>query len=260
MRTLFTFTAVVLCGQLAAGAGIKTEEVEYTHDGQTLKGFVAWDDSLDGKRPGVLVVHEWWGLNDYARRRATMLAELGYVAFAADMYGEGKTTEHPQEAGQWAMQVRQNQAAWRERGLAGLKQLAGHPLVDTDRMAAIGYCFGGSTVLQLNYAGADLKGVVSFHGALAPAEEGAGDRIQGSFLICHGADDAFIPDTAVQAFREALDREGADYQIIYYSDAQHSFTSPEAAERNLENIDYNQAADERSWRHMQSFFSEIFDE
>lgn len=258
MRIIITAATFMLCGTATLRAEIKTEEVEYTHDGQTLNGFIAWDDAVEGKRPGVLVVHEWWGLNDYARRRATMLAELGYVAFAADMYGEGKTTEHPQEAGQWATQVRQNQSAWRERGLAGLKQLAEHPLVDTTRMAAIGYCFGGSTVLQLNYAGADLKGVVSFHGALSPADEGAGEKMQGRILVCHGANDAFIPDTAVQAFRAALDREQADYQIIYYGGARHSFTSPEASARNLENIEYNQEADERSWIHMQVFFDEIF--
>jgi dienelactone hydrolase len=154
LRTAFVLT-VVLTAFSQADAAVQTKEVEYTHDGQKLKGFFAWDDAAQGKRPGVLVVHEWWGLNDYARKRARMLAELGYVAFAADMYGDGKTTQHPQEAGQWAGQVRMNQEAWRARGLAGLSVLKGHELVDTSRLAAIGYCFGGSTVLQLAFSGAD---------------------------------------------------------------------------------------------------------
>jgi dienelactone hydrolase len=255
-RTAFVLT-VVLVAASKADAAVQTNEVEYTHDGQKFKGFFAWDDAVQGKRPGVLVVHEWWGLNDYARKRARMLAELGYVAFAADMYGDGKTTKHPQEAGQWAGQVRMNQEAWRARGLAGLNILKGHELVDTSRLAAIGYCFGGSTVLQLAFSGADLDGVVSFHGALTPPEADV-KSLKTKILVCHGAADSFIPDDAVIKFRTGLDQAGADYQIVYYGGARHSFTNPDADAAGVEGLKYNKAADERSWAAMQRFFDEVF--
>lgn len=256
LRTVFSLTFVLVTFS-QIDAAIQTKEVEYTHDGQKLKGFFAWDDAVQGKRPGVLVVHEWWGLNDYARKRARMLAELGYVAFAADMYGDGKTTQHPQEAGQWAGQVRMNQQAWRARGLAGLNVLKGHELVDPSRLAAIGYCFGGSTVLQLAFSGADLDGVVSFHGALTPPETDVKD-LKTKILVCHGAADSFIPDEAVIKFRTGLDQAGADYQIVYYGGARHSFTNPDADAAGVEGLKYNKAADERSWAAMQRLFDEVF--
>jgi dienelactone hydrolase len=256
LRTAFVLT-VMLTAFSQVDAAVQTKEVEYTHNGQKLKGFFAWDDAVQGKRPGVLVVHEWWGLNDYARTRARMLAELGYVAFAADMYGDGKTTTHPQEAGQWAGQVRMNQQAWRARGLAGLNVLKGHKLVDPSGLAAIGYCFGGSTVLQLAFSGADLDGVVSFHGALTPPEADV-KNLKTKVLICHGAADSFIPDDAVIKFRTGLDQAGADYQIIYYGGARHSFTNPDADAAGVEGLKYNKAADERSWAAMQRFFDEVF--
>jgi dienelactone hydrolase len=250
----------VLLGTVPPAFGeVRTKEVEYSHNALKLKGYFAWDDAVAGKRPGVLVVHEWWGLNDYARSRARQLAELGYVALAVDMYGEGRTTEHPQEAGQMAAKVRENVKDWRERGLAGLKVLQGHELVDANRLAAIGYCFGGSTVLQLAYSGADLDGVVSFHGALSPAEPEAKGKIKAKVLVCHGAADTFIPDDAVLKFRSSLDAAGADYQIVYYSGARHSFTNPDADAKGIDGLKYDKTADQRSWRHMRDLFAEIFE-
>ncbi|HUG90689.1 MAG TPA: dienelactone hydrolase family protein [Planctomycetaceae bacterium] len=250
--------AVVVLASGVVQAAVQTKTVDYEHDGATLQGFFAWDDAVEGKRPGVLVVHEWWGLDRYARSRAEQLAKLGYVAFALDMYGKGKLAEHPQDAMRMAGEVRANQETWRKRALAGLEVLKGHELVDGKRLAAIGYCFGGSTVLQLAYAGADLDAGITFHAALpAPGEEDA-KNIRARLLICHGAEDSFIPEEAAQKFRAALDQAGADYEMIYYAGARHSFTVPDADARGLEGIKYDEDADLRSWRQMQITLREAF--
>ena len=243
-----------------AQGAVKTKTIEYEHAGTKLKGVLAWDDRHDGERPGVLVVHEWWGLNDYARDRAKQLAELGYVAFAVDMYGEGKTTEHPSEAGQWAAQVRSNQQEWLGRAKAGLDVLKKQQGVDTSRLAAIGYCFGGSTALQLAFSGAELQGIVSFHGALPVPTDEQVQRTKASLLVCHGSQDSFIPEETCQKFRAALDKGQADYAMIYYGGARHSFTVPTADEHGIEGIRYNRKADERSWAHMRRFLEERFGE
>lgn len=241
-----------------ASAKVQTKEIEYKHGDTTLKGHLAWDDSIAGKRPGVLVVHEWWGLNDYARKRAEMLAELGYAAFAVDMYGDGKTTEHPMEAKAWATTIRQNQKSWQERAETGLKVLLSQDQVDTQHVGAIGYCFGGSTVLQLAFTGADLDAVVTFHGALpTPTEEDA-KHIKAKILICQGAADTFIPESQVLPFRAALEKANVDWEMSYYAQAQHSFTNPGVDARNLPGMKYNKHADERSWRQMQELFKEAF--
>jgi dienelactone hydrolase len=241
-----------------AEAAVQTETIEYEYDGTKLKGELAWDDRHEGARPGVLVVHEWWGLNDYARDRAKQLAQLGYVAFAVDMYGEGKTTEHPAEAGKWAQQVRANQQEWLGRAQAGLNVLKKQEGVDTARLGAIGYCFGGSTALQLAFSGADLKGIASFHGALPVPSDEQVKRTKARLLVCHGAQDSFIPEETVQKFRAALDKGQADYVMIYYAGARHSFTVPTANEHGIEGIRYDKKADERSWRHMREFFEACF--
>lgn len=170
-------------------AAIKSETVEYTHNGTTYKGYLTYDDAQTGKRPGVMVVHEWWGLNDYARKRARQLAEMGYVTFACDMYGGGKTTQHPNEAAQMAGEVRKNLDSWLGRADAALKLLRDHPSVDENKLAAIGYCFGGSTVLQLAFAGSDLKATVSFHGSLMVPTAEQAKAVKGKILVCHGAED-----------------------------------------------------------------------
>ena len=237
---------------------IVTKKVQYADGDVALEGYIAWDAASDAERPGVLVVHEWWGLNDYARGRAEKLAKLGYVAFALDMYGKGKVTEHPQKAGEWAGMIRKNVAAWQKRALAGLEILKQHESVDGTRLAAIGYCFGGATVCQLAYAGADLKGVVSFHGSLPTPDDGQASKINAKLLICHGAADSFVPEAQIAAFQKALEAAGADWQMISYSGARHSFTNPGADDRGIEGLKYDAGADGRSWKHMQMFFDEIF--
>jgi dienelactone hydrolase len=250
--------AVLLASLLpaAASAAIQTETVEYS-DGETvLKGHLFYDDSLEGKRPGVIVVHEWWGLNDYAKKRAEMLAELGYVAFAVDMYGDDKVTSHAPDAQGWMQQITSNVDAWRARALAGLDVLKSNERVDTDKLAAIGYCFGGATVMQMAYADADLDAVVSFHGSLPPAPEGA--EIKSSILAAHGAADSFVPPEKVNAFEQSLDALGADWQLVAYGGARHAFTNPGAGEYGMDTHKYDPNADRRSWALMQSFLDEAF--
>lgn len=247
---------LLLCLPLAALAEIKTETIEYKDGDTLLKGYLAYDDDIDEKRPGVLVVHEWWGLTDYVRQRAEMLAELGYVAFAVDMYGDGKSTDKPDQAKAWMQEVSADTDAWRERASAGLKVLAGHAQVDPASLAAIGYCFGGATVLQLAYAGADLDGVASFHGALPPAPHDA--DIKGSVLALHGADDSMITMEKVVTFQESLTEAEADWQFVTYGGAQHGFTNPNVGEYGIEALAYDEDADRRSWELMQVFLTEAF--
>ena len=244
----------------SADAAVQTKKVTYKHGDLECQGFLAWDDAVLGARPGVLVVHEWWGLDGYAKRRAEMLAKLGYIAFAADMYGEGKTVEHPQDAGAMAGKVRMNVDDWRKRGLAALEVLKSQPECDKHNLAAIGYCFGGSTVQQLAFAGTDLKCVASFHGALVTPTPEQVKATKASILICHGADDSFIPAEAVKSFRDALDKSGAKCEFHSYPGARHSFTVLEAdavsKKFNLPGLQYNKAADEQSWADMQKLFKE----
>lgn len=241
-----------------AGAEVVTKKVAYKDGDVELQGFFAWDDSVQGKRPGVLVVHEWWGLDDYARSRAKQLAGMGYVAFALDMYGEGKVTEHPEEAGKWAGMIRKNQKAWQQRAVAGLKVLKGNDLVDGSKLAAIGYCFGGSTVLQLAYTGADLKAAVVFHGALPVATSEQAKRIKSRILVCHGSEDPLIEGETTLKFQTALNEADVDYEFIAYGNTRHSFTNPGADKRNIPALKYNKQSDERSWRQMKQTFADAF--
>jgi dienelactone hydrolase len=253
-RRMVLAACVLAFGAGAADAAVKSKVVTYAYDGVTLKGFLAWDDAVTGKRPGVLVVHEWWGLNDYARKRAEELAKLGYVAFACDMYGDGKSTEHPKEAGQFAGEVRKNLKTWQGRALAGLKVLQESDLVDGQNLAAIGYCFGGSTALQLAYMGAPLKAVATFHAALPVPTPEQAKAIKPRILICHGADDSFITKETIDSFKTALDTAKADYQFKSYEGAVHSFSVPGAEKAGVKGLAYNAAADEQSWAAMQSLF------
>lgn len=258
MKKSFTALALLFVCQAGAHAEVKMEAVVYKHGDQNFKGVIAYDDAIKGKRPGVLVVHEWWGLNDYARKRAEQLAGMGYVAFACDMYGDGKTTEHPKEAGAMATAVRKDVKEWQSRALAGLQVLIDHPKVDGTKLAAMGYCFGGSTALQLAYTGADIKAVATFHAALPiPTEENT-KAIKAKILICHGAADSFIPEETIQKVRGAFEQAGVDYQMTYYGGVQHSFTVPTATERGLKGMRYDAAADRRSWAAMKSLFDEAF--
>lgn len=260
MKTISSFVIglVLMLGiSPAALAEIRTETVAYQHGDTILQGYLAYDDAQTGKRPGVLVVHEWWGLNDYAKSRARQLAELGYVAFAADMYGDGATTTDPKKAGKWSSEVKGGPLI-RERSSLALDILRKHERVDPERIAAIGYCFGGTTVLELAYGGADIAGVVPFHGGLTiPKEE---DAIRTKLLVLHGAADFFIKPETIDKFQKALHEREVDWQMVYYGGAVHAFTNPEADKAGIDGVAYDADADRRSWAHMRTFFDEIFAE
>jgi len=245
---------------MAAGAHaeIRTERIEYKDGDTLLEGYLAYDDTMKGKRPGVLVVHEWWGLNDYAKRRTEQLARLGYVAFSVDMYGKGKVTADPKVAGEWAGRFRNDRSLMRARAATGLRVLKSRPQVDPARLAAIGYCFGGTVVLEMARGGADLKGVVSFHGGLATPNPADARNIKGKLLVLHGADDPFESPAEIAAFQEELRQARVDWQMVYYGGAVHAFTNPDAGRAGLKGVAYDEAADRRSWLAMRCFFDEIF--
>ena len=259
IRPLHLALALAVCSSFAATAAaeVVTQSVEYEIDGETFIGYLAYDDAIEGARPGVLVIHEWWGLNDYAKMRAEQLAEMGYVAFAADMYGDGAVGETREEASQLAGSVR-GTPLMRVRGNAALAVLAEQENVDSERLAAIGFCFGGTGVLELAYSGAELDGVVSFHGGLVDPQEG--DEINAAILVEHGAIDPHVPPERVAEFETAMEAAGVDWQLVAYGGAVHAFTNPEAGDDPSRGVAYNEAAATRSWAHMQQFFDEIFAE
>jgi dienelactone hydrolase len=261
-RALLALSGLVLiAAAVQAGAAVRGEPVEYKADGTVLKGYLAWDDAVKGKRPGVLVVHEWWGHNEYARTRARQLAELGYTALAVDMYGEGKTADHPQTAGQFSSEVRKNLPLAKKRFEAAAAVLRRHPTVDPKRIAAIGYCFGGAIVLEMARQGVDLKGVVSFHGALNTEHPARPGQVKAKVLVLNGADDPMIKPEAIEAFKKEMDAAGVDYRFVNYPGAKHSFTNPQATEFgkkfNLP-LEYHPEADRESWTQMQAFLKEVF--
>jgi dienelactone hydrolase len=259
MKKYFLF--IVLMNIFLIGTGhakVITQPVAYTHDDVSLEGYLAYDDAVTGKAPGILVVHEWWGLNDYARGRAEKLAQMGYVAFALDMYGKGKSTEHPDEAAAWMKEVNGNMDLWLKRTMAGFEILKKQPQVDTNKLAAIGYCFGGATVQILAYSGANLKGVVSFHGSLIPPSAEQAELTKANILICHGAQDPMNKPEALTTYVNAMNASSIDWQMIAYGGTRHSFTNPDADKRGMEALAYNPSADRRSWQHMTFFFNELF--
>ncbi len=243
------------------GPSIFSKEVSYSSDGTPLKGYLAYDSSKTGKRPGIIVVHEWWGMNDYARHRADSLAALGYIALAIDMYGSGKTAEHPDNAGKFAQAVMEHMDTAQARFDAGLALLKNQPQTDTSNLAAIGYCFGGGVVLRMALGGAPLNGVVSFHGDLPTQAPKNPDSVKAAILVCNGAADPFNPPEKVTKFRSMMDSAGIAYTFKNYEGAKHSFTNPAAdslgKEFNLP-LAYNKQADEQSWKDMKEFFSRIF--
>lgn len=248
---------LVLASLNLAKAEVKTKEIRYSDGDLVLEGFAAWDSDVSSA-PGVLVVHQWMGLTDYEKNRCKQLAEMGYVAFALDIYGKDRRPADRQAAGQLAGTFKQDRDLYRQRLNLGLQQLLALESVSKDNIAAIGYCFGGTGVLELARSGAPLKGVVSFHGGLdSPAPED-GKNIKSKILVCHGADDPFVPVADIDSFKEELDAADVDWQMIYYSGAVHSFTQPMAGNDNSQGAAYNQAADKRSWSAMQSFFAELF--
>ncbi len=244
-----------------AYAAVVLKNVEYSAQGVVLKGVLAYDDKQEKKGPGVLVVHEWWGLNDYARKRAQMLAELGYTALAVDMYGDGKQAMHPDDAGKFSGEVMKNFDVGKARFMAAENFLKKQPTVDSSKIAAIGYCFGGGVVLNMARQGADLAAVVSFHGSLQavkPAERG---MVTAKIRVFTGGSDKFVPATAVVAFKKEMDNAGVDYKVKVYSGVVHSFTNPGSTalgkKFNLP-LAYDQYADEDSWKEMQEVFTEVF--
>jgi dienelactone hydrolase len=259
MKTLFSALLLVVAA-VSAQAKIVTKPVAYEHDGVKLEGYLAYDDATKSARPGVLIVHEWRGLNDYIRERTEQVAKMGYVAFAVDMYGKGVETKDPKKAQELAGPF-YGSPLMAQRAAAGLDQLMKTGLVDKERVAAIGFCFGGSTCQALAYTGAPLAGVVSFHGGLIPASPEAAKAIKAKLLILNGAADPFVKPEDVTAFKKALEAAKVDYQFIDYSEAVHAFTNPGADKIHADTgipVGYNANAARRSWKQMQVFFDEIF--
>jgi len=258
------FVAAALTAGFAAGnaeAAVKGEVVKYTVAGEEFTGYIAYDDAIAGKRPGVVVVHEWWGHDDYARRRAELLAANGYTAIALDMYGTGKQADHPKDAKAFMMEAIRSGDRMRARFRAGMRKLQKHDTVDADNMAAIGYCFGGKVVLDMARMGVDLKGVVSFHGNLTPAVKAKRGVITAKVRAFNGAADGFVKAASISAFRAEMARAVADYEFTNYPGVVHSFTNPGATARGAKfklPLKYDAHADGDSWQKTLMFFEEIF--
>ena len=239
---------------------IKEEAITYSADTVTMNGYLAYDSSNEKKRPVVLIVHEWWGLNEYTKARARQLAEMGYLAMAVDMYGNGKQADDPQLAGQLATPFYKDPAMAKSRFDAAMNLVKSMPEADTSQVAAIGYCFGGTQVLNMAKSGSPLAGVVSFHGGLAgvPADK---NLLKAAILVCHGEADSFVPAAEITQFKKEMDSIGADYTFKTYANATHAFTNPNATEKGKKfnmPIEYNAAADSASWNDMKAFFGKIF--
>jgi len=244
-----------------APAGVHGEEVTYTSGKTTLKGYLAYDKSKKGKRPGVLVVHEWWGHNNYARKRARMLAKLGYVALALDMYGAGKNTGHPKDAKKFMMAVFKNMKEGENRFKAAKAVLEKHAMTDTQKIAAIGYCFGGAIVLHMARTGLALKGVASFHGNLKANVKAKKGSVKAEVLVLNGAADPFVSAKSIKAFKKEMKKLKIKYKFVNYPGAKHAFTNPEATAKGKKfkiPLAYQKEADEKSWAEMKTFFTRIF--
>lgn len=257
MKYLFSIIILILLA-VNVQADVRTEVIEYKQGDAVLEGYLAYDDAVKGKRPSVLIVHEWMGVNPYVKKRAEQLAKLGYVAFAADIYGKGVRPKNSDEAAAESKKYKTDRQLMRARVNAGLDVLKKHKLVDTKRTAAIGYCFGGTTVLELARGGADINGIVSFHGGLDSLNPNDAKNIKGKVLALHGGDDPFVPAEQVAAFQDEMRKANVDWHMVVYGGAVHSFTNPDAGNDNSKGAAYNEKADKRSWEDMKQFFSEIF--
>jgi len=256
MKLLICAVVVALTG--VAHAKVVTKTIEYKQGATVLEGYLAYDDAATAKRPGVLVVHAWMGIDDNARKRAEMLADLGYVAFVADIYGKGIRPKDRDEAAKQAGKYKTDRALLRQRVNAGLAELVKNPKVDTTRTAAIGYCFGGTTVLELARSGAKVNGVVSFHGGLDSPTPADGKNIKAKILVLHGAADSGISATDKAAFEKELADAKVDWQLVEYGGAVHCFTHKDAGNDPSKGCAYDAAADARSWSAMRTFFDELF--
>lgn len=264
MNKVSIITIIFLTMMSIAGtvfAKIVGEEVEYQGGGVTMKGYLAYDDAVKGKRPGVLVVHEWWGHNEHARNSARKLAELGYTALAVDMYGDGKTAEHPKDAGAFAGEVKKNMDVASARFEAAKKLLSEHKTTDGSRIAAIGYCFGGGIVLEMARRGMDLDAVVSFHGSLGTQSPAQPGKVKAKMLVCNGEADPFVKPEQITAFKQEMKNANVDFEFKSYPDAKHAFTNPAATENGKKfelPLAYNEAADKQSWEDMKAFLKQAF--
>jgi dienelactone hydrolase len=257
--SLFIFAvALSLFSLNFAEAAMITKNVEYRDSNTVLEGYLAYDDAVKGKMPAVLIVHEWTGIGPYVKKRAEQLAALGYAAFAIDMYGKGIRPANADDAAKQAAIYRADRQLMRRRALAGLEQAKKFPFVDPNRIAAIGYCFGGGVALELARSGADLKGVVTFHGNLDTPHPEDAKNIKAKILVCHGADDPHVPPEQVSAFDNEMRNAKVDWQMNIYGNAVHGFTNPDAGSDPSKGVAYNKEADRRSWAAMKDFFKEIF--
>lgn len=252
LKPAIAATALAISSALAQ-ADVNTQKVEYTIGDQTFVGYLTYDDAKSEPRPGVLVCHEWWGNNEYSSKRAHMLAEQGYVAFALDVYGKDKVTTDPKQAGAWAGEIFGDVNIVRERAAAGLKVLAENPRVDKTRLAAIGYCMGGSVALELARSGhkhtENLRVVAPFHaGNLLAKTPEDNKNIKGTVVVFHGADDTFVPEGDIQKFEKQMNDAHIDYLFVSFGHAVHAFTNPAADKANIPGVKYDKKADERSWK------------
>ena len=253
--SFFSFVAL-------ANADVRTEEIEYSHDGTQLKGYLAFDDSKPGKRPGILVVHEWWGHNDHARNRAKMLAEAGYITLALDMYGDGKLANHPKKAAGFMNAAFSNWSDSQARYNKAMEILKSHKAVDSTRIGSIGFCFGGAVSIRMARGGSDLKGVVAFHSALPVEPVITKNSMNSAVLIINGSEDSFLKSEAVAAFSQDMFKANVDFTYMNLKGAKHSFTNPQADEFrkkfNIEALEYNKKADKLAWAAMLNFFKRVF--
>jgi dienelactone hydrolase len=252
---LIIFSMVLIQSVMAS---VKTRTVEYKDGNTVLEGFLAYNDSIKEKMPAVIIVHEWTGIGPYVKKRAKQIADLGYAAFAIDIYGKGIRPTNAEDAAKEAAIYRNDRPLMRRRALAGLEQVKEFPFVDTNRIAAIGYCFGGGVVLEMARSGADLKGVVSFHGNLDTPNPEDTKSIKAKILVLHGADDPIVPMAQVLAFEKEMRAAKADWQLNIYGNAVHSFTNPDSGNDPSKGVAYNKQADQRSWDAMKLFLKEIF--
>jgi len=255
-RALLVFVFLFL--PITAQAAIVSHAVEYKDGDTALRGFLSYDDQAQGRRPGIVVVHDWTGLNDYAKMRAEQLAALGYVAFAIDMYGNGIVAKDHEEAAQLSGIYRKDRELMRRRAREGYDVLKNNTLVDPTRIAAIGYCFGGTTVLEMARSGMDLKGVVSFHGGLDTPTPAVPGTVKAKVLVLQGSDDPMAGPEIVNQFENEMRQSGADWQVVIFGGAVHAFTVPSAGTDKSKGVAYDKKADRRSWKIMEQFFKEIF--
>lgn len=258
MNRILISLLATLIGAAQVHAKIKTEVVEYKEGTTILEGYVAYDDSSKGKKPGVVIVHNWMGLGEGTKKRAEDLAKLGYVAFAADIYGKGVRAKDAAEAGKLAGQYKGDRALLRARATAALETLKSNPHVDTKKLNAMGYCFGGTAALELAMSGAPLNGVVSFHGGLDfPTTIADVKSIKSKVVILHGAIDPYVPAEHIASYTKALNEAKVDYQFTSYSGAVHAFTEEAAGNDPSKGAAYNASADKRSFEAMKSFLKEV---